>query len=84
MTDIQATSLTVADFVAALFEIVHPLVEIVSDSGPAVLNDENQDWDRDRADDQNGLETDGAALVVVELFDEFADCGQMGHVDSPG
>ena len=35
------------------------------------FDDEDQNWDRNRTDDQNRLETDGTALIPVHTTKQF-------------
>src|SRR6476620_8143793 len=76
-------SLSVRDLVALLLEVRHAGVELISNPGPAELDDENQDWQGDGADDQNRLQTDGAALVAVNPRQEPAKRGEIRHDETP-
>lgn len=57
---------------AAFFQIVHSLLEEVLDPRPAILDQKNQDRQRDGPDDQDRLETDCPALVAVNPLQQRA------------
>src|SRR5258708_21969477 len=74
---------TTADLVALSFQVGHALEEIVSDPRPAVLDDEDQNRQGNRADDQDRLQTDGPSLVTMDLAQQPANRGESRHVSTP-
>ncbi len=77
------SSTIVRRIAAAFFELVQSLIEVVADAGPAEFDQKDQDRDRNRSDDENRLQADGASFVAVNLAEQIAKCDLRTHLTVP-
>jgi len=57
--------------VRTVLKVLNALVEVVLDARPSELDQEDQDWNRNRSDDQDRFETHSAALIAVNSTEQF-------------
>ena len=59
--------------VGILFKRLQSTIEIATDCRPAVLDDHDQDWQRDGRNDQHGFECQRTPLIPVQATQHAAD-----------
>jgi hypothetical protein len=82
LTDLKSPAAR-CGIVAAFFELIETLVEVVADTWPSKFDQEDQNGDCDGSDDEDRFQAHRTSFVAMNFAEQLSECGLGTHQTFP-